>query len=71
MDMVIHFPDKMGKVLQQKKDLQEFVVKATQAALEKQHIAESLAESAAQGDQGEYASEEEMRRFFARLLTKS
>ena len=65
MDIVINFPDEMEQDLMKRPDAQEFVVKATQAALEKEFISVNLAESSAQGDRGEYASDEEMSEFFA------
>jgi hypothetical protein len=66
MDMVIHFPDEIGKKLQEQQDANGLVVNATLAALEKQFIAQELSESSAQGNRGEYASEAEMAAFFSK-----
>ena len=64
VDLVIQFPDSVGQRLRRRSDANDFVVKATQAALEKQMLAQELAESAAQADRGEYADEEELKKFF-------
>ena len=64
MDLVIHFPDELRQQLQEQPDANNFVVKATQAALEDQMIARRLAKSSEQGRRGEYATDE-VNAFFA------
>ncbi|MBF0369799.1 MAG: hypothetical protein HQL52_10110 [Magnetococcales bacterium] len=66
MDMVIHFPDELGKRVREQPDANDFIVKAAQTALEKQILGKELAESATQGDRGEYADPEEIEAFFDR-----
>ena len=64
MDLVIHFPDEMRQHLQEQSDTNEFVVRATQIALEEQVLAQRLAKSAAQADRGEYADPKKLEAFF-------
>ncbi len=64
MDLTFQFPDELGRRLQDWPNANAFVVQATQAAFEKQALAQELAESAAQGDRGEYADPKDIERFF-------
>ncbi len=57
MDMTIHFPDELGKRIQQLPDGNDLVVRATQVALERRVIAERLERSSQQGNQGDYATD--------------
>ena len=67
--LVIHFPDEIKHHLQKQPDPSAFVVKATKAALEKQRLAQELAESAAQADRGEYADPKDLEAFFDKWKT--
>ncbi|MGN7613966.1 hypothetical protein ACQZV8_18005 [Magnetococcales bacterium HHB-1] len=65
MDVMVHFPDEIGQQLQKQPDLNDFIVKAAQMALEEQMIAQRLTRSQEQSDRGEDATEE-VEAFFAK-----
>lgn len=66
MDVTFSLPEELGKQIKNLPDGNEMVVTALQIFLERQIIARELAESSAQADRGEYASEEEMNEFWSK-----
>ncbi|MGN7611589.1 hypothetical protein ACQZV8_05820 [Magnetococcales bacterium HHB-1] len=65
MNFTIDFPPDLGEILKNHPDANEFVVQATQIALEEKTIAKRLAKAATQSEQGEDATEK-VDAFFAK-----
>jgi predicted transcriptional regulator len=60
MDVTFSLPDELGRKIKALPDGNDLVVTALQMVVERETIAQGLAESSAQGNRGEYVSDEEM-----------
>ena len=69
MDLTIRIPEELGRRIKEQPDLNDFMVKAAQAALEERGLAQRLAKSAAQADRGEYADPKKLEAFFDKWKT--
>lgn len=65
MDITVNFPDKVGKVVAQLPNVNEFLVEAAETALADKLLADDIALSIQEADRGEYATEE-VNAFFAK-----
>ena len=64
MDIIVSFPDNLGKEISQLPDHNDLIVDATQQALRKRWLDKQAATSLKQADNGEYADENEVKAFF-------
>ncbi len=63
MDIIVRFPDNLGKEISQMPDHNDLIVHATQKALQERWLNDQTAKSLKQADNGEYADEAEVKRF--------
>lgn len=65
IDITIHFPDNIGKAVTQLPNMNEFLVQATEKALQERYLDTHTKAALQEADRGEYATEE-VEAFFAK-----
>lgn len=68
VEMTFNFPDKLGQEIQAQPNSNEFVVKAAQKALLEEWQDEEVRKGLIEADNGEFASDQEVKAFFDKWI---